>query len=116
MDGKLLQYNSPHTTPLPMFLSGDTASSKVLVFVAGLTNTLLSVPYVAPLSEALAGEGWGVCQLLTSSSGYGFTHGSLDRDVSEMSSAVKTLRELGWVWETEAEAYTDVPTPARPTL
>lgn len=81
-----------------MFLSGDKASAQVVVFVAGLTNTLLSVPYVAPLSEALEREGWGLCQLLTSSSGYGFAHGSLDRDVREISGALGELRKLGWVW------------------
>ncbi|EOR03513.1 hypothetical protein E3P92_03887 [Wallemia ichthyophaga] len=99
MEGKLQQYpnpnKSPNLGPLPMFLSGDKASAQVVVFVAGLTNTLLSVPYVAPLSEALEREGWGLCQLLTSSSGYGFAHGSLDRDVREISSALGELRKLG---------------------
>ncbi|TIB87899.1 hypothetical protein E3Q19_03469 [Wallemia mellicola] len=81
--------------PLPMFLSGDISSDKVLVFIAGLTNTLLSVPYVEPLSETLKTSGWGVAQLLTSSSGYGFAHGSLERDVSEISNAVTELRKQG---------------------
>lgn len=102
MEGKLSQYpnpnpNEPGLGPLPMFLSGDTDSTKVVVFVAGLTNTLLSVPYVPPLSDTLKRKGWSLCQLLTSSSGYGFTQGSLDRDVTEMSSAVSELRRLGCV-------------------
>lgn len=98
MDGKLIQYANPNELgigPLPMFLSGDISSDKVLVFIAGLTNTLLSVPYVEPLSETLKTSGWGVAQLLTSSSGYGFAHGSLDRDVSEISNAVAELRKQG---------------------
>ena len=98
MKGELLTYPNPKEVgigPLPMFLSGDINSSNAIVFVAGLTNTLDSVPYVRPLSEALEKEGWCFVQLLTSSSGYGFAHGSLDRDTSEMSSAVSTLRKMG---------------------
>lgn len=66
-----------------------------LVFIGGLGNGFLNVPYVAPLAEAITkefGTTWVVVQALISSSYQGYGTGSLNRDAVELARLVKYLR------------------------
>lgn len=66
-----------------------------LVFIGGLTNGFLNVPYVPPLAEAVTkelGGSWVVVQALISSSYLGFGTGSLKRDAEDLGRLVKYLR------------------------
>lgn len=64
----------------------------VIVFVGGLGDGLLTVPYVAPLAASLEPQGWGVVQILISSSYKGWGTGSLRRDAKEIGQLVRYLR------------------------
>eukprot|EP00210_Caulerpa_lentillifera_P002122 g2036.t1 len=57
---------------------------KVLVFVGGLGDGLLSLPYTYALADGLKKHHWSLVQPLFSSSYEGFGTGSLDRDAAEL--------------------------------
>lgn len=66
-----------------------------LIFVGGLTDGFLTVPYVPQLAEAVSdklGPKWVVVQALISSSYLGFGTGSLKRDAQELGKLAKYLR------------------------
>lgn len=88
------KYDNSHTAI--EFGEKLAAPKNFLVFIGGLTDGFLTVPYVAPLAEAvtekLKGE-WVVVQALISSSYLGFGTGSLARDAKELGRLVKYLRE-----------------------
>lgn len=66
-----------------------------LVFVGGLTDGFLTVPYVPQLASGVRenlGSKWVVVQALISSSYLGFGTGSLRRDAEEIGQLVKYLR------------------------
>lgn len=69
--------------------------SKVLIFVGGLTDGLLTVPYVQGLAKTLEPLGFSVVQIQFSSSYLGFGTGSLKRDDSEIDQLVDYLRSDG---------------------
>ncbi|ODV93702.1 hypothetical protein PACTADRAFT_35455 [Pachysolen tannophilus NRRL Y-2460] len=67
-------------------------SKKVVLFIGGLTDGLLTVPYLPKLAEGLDGIGWSLVQILFSSSYTGWGTGSLKRDADEISLLVQYLR------------------------
>lgn len=67
-------------------------SSKVVLFIGGLTDGLLTVPYLPALAEELSKKGWGLVQIIFSSSYIGWGTGSLERDAQEIGLLVKYLR------------------------
>lgn len=68
-------------------------SSRVILFIGGLGDGLTTVPYTKPLSDYLyKHNGWGVIELLKSTSYEGWGHGSLTQDSIEIEQAVKYLR------------------------
>lgn len=72
-----------------------SAPQHFVIFVAGLTDGLLSVPYVPALSKAVASRFDGrvaVVQALISSSYLGFGTGSLERDARELAQLAVYLR------------------------
>lgn len=70
-----------------------TPAPNVVVFVGGLGDGLLTVPYVPPLSKAIAKvEGWSLLQALITSSHIGWGTGSLKRDVKELGKLLLYLR------------------------
>lgn len=69
-----------------------TGSKKVLVFVGGLMDGLLTVPYLTMLSSKLKEIGWTLIQIQISSSHIGWGTGSLARDSSEIGKLVAYLR------------------------
>ncbi|EPY53281.1 DUF1749 family protein [Schizosaccharomyces cryophilus OY26] len=79
--------------------SGKTASSckdrHLLLFVGGLGDGLVTVPYVPKLVEPLDKLGWGVIQVHTQSSYIGWGTGSLVRDDEDLHKAVEFFAHLG---------------------
>lgn len=71
------RYGAPHTN--------------TVVFIGGLGDGITTVPYVKPLADALDKAGWGVVELLTTSSFGGWGTGSLERDAEEVEKAVEYL-------------------------
>lgn len=70
-----------------------SGKSKVLIFVGGLTDGLLTVPYLQGLAKALAPLGFSLIQIQISSSFIGFGTGSLKRDDEEIDSLVDYLKK-----------------------
>ncbi|CEP22847.1 unnamed protein product [Cyberlindnera jadinii] len=71
------------------FELGDGGGENALIFIGGLGDGLLTVPYVERLTLP---QGWCVYNLLFSSSYTGWGLGSLDRDVEEMALLVQYLK------------------------
>lgn len=81
----------------PISPAGRWPTPVVLLFVGGLGDTFLSVPYASDLAEELGrdGEAYNVCtvmQPLLSSSGPGWGTSNLDRDVEEIAAAIDFIR------------------------
>lgn len=77
------------------FASSQTKPANFLVFIGGLGDGFLTVPYVPQLANALNqrfGGNWVVVQALISSSYFAFGTGSLKRDAKELAQLVKYLR------------------------
>ncbi|KAH3665548.1 hypothetical protein OGAPHI_003734 [Ogataea philodendri] len=87
-NGRLFEY----APKLTAFEFGDLHSPNVLIFIGGLGDGLLTVPYVPLLAEKLATIGWSVVQIQFTSSFIGFGTGSLARDADEISKLVAYLR------------------------
>ncbi|KAK9451427.1 uncharacterized protein V1518DRAFT_408532 [Limtongia smithiae] len=85
--GLLHKYNN-RLVAFEFATSSGTPHANVLLFVGGLGDGLLTVPYVSPLAAKLDTIGWGCSQLLISSSYRGWGTGSLARDASEIDDAV----------------------------
>ncbi|KAF8245273.1 DUF1749-domain-containing protein, partial [Wilcoxina mikolae CBS 423.85] len=66
-----------------------TASENKLLFVGGLGDGLFTVPIVRQLMNI---EGWGVIEILTSSTYKGWGMGSVKRDAAEIAQAVEYFR------------------------
>lgn len=83
------------TTP-----SQTRLSPNIILFVGGLGNGLLNIPYLPQLAKAAQyinffdynDESWSVVQLLLSSSYSGWGTSSLDRDVRQIQRAVEYFR------------------------
>lgn len=67
----------------------------VVIFMGGLTDGITTVAYTKDLAAALDKIGWGLVEILTQSSFMGFATGTLVRDNSDISSAVKYFTESG---------------------
>lgn len=91
--GRLLSYRQGLTAFEHSPAAGPSVyHSKVVLFIGGLGDGLTTVPYVAPLAAHLDSQGWGLVELLFSSSYEGWGHGSLARDGNEVAAAVDFLR------------------------
>ncbi|KAH3680194.1 hypothetical protein WICPIJ_008355 [Wickerhamomyces pijperi] len=66
--------------------------SNAIVFIGGLTDGLLTVPYITELNKHLPSQ-WSIFQIIFSSSYIGWGTGSLDRDVKEVGLLVTYLKE-----------------------
>ncbi|KAE8353330.1 hypothetical protein BDV28DRAFT_133401 [Aspergillus coremiiformis] len=65
-----------------------------LLFVGGLTDGLLTVPYVSALTQALEGTEWTVFNVLLSSSYHGWGVENLNTDITEIAQCVNFVRGL----------------------
>lgn len=73
----------------------DANPDNFLIFIGGLTDGFLTVPYVPPLAlavEVVPGSKWVVVQALISSSYLQFGFGSVQRDAKELGQLVEYLR------------------------
>ncbi|BDD56875.1 hypothetical protein MPDQ_003205 [Monascus purpureus] len=89
--GVLHQY-APGLVAYEFKSAADVTKPNSIIFVGGLTDGLLTVPYVAELAKALEPTDWSVFNILLSSSYGGFGVGSLDRDVVEIAQCVNFVR------------------------
>lgn len=77
--------------------SGSNTAPNALVFIGGIGDGLLTVPYLPRLATSIGsinsknGE-WSLVQALISSSYQGWATGSLERDAKELSLLIKYLR------------------------
>jgi len=84
MDGRLRLYRT-FPSRLVAFTSGpDPAPAGTVVFIPGLSDGPLALPYVPALGAAGAARGWALCQPVLSSSYLGFGTNSLAQDVLEL--------------------------------
>ena len=74
------------------FDHGDKESPNAIIFIGGLGDGLLTVPYVPTINEKSLPDGWSIFQIHMSSSYIGWGTGSLDRDIKEIGLLVKYLR------------------------
>lgn len=74
------------------FDHGDKEAPNVIIFIGGLGDGLLTVPYVPTLNEKAIPEDWCIFQINMTSSYNGWGTGSLDRDIKEIGLLVKYLR------------------------
>ncbi|KAG7811648.1 hypothetical protein KL921_001914 [Ogataea angusta] len=88
VNGRLFEYDSRLTA----FEFGNVRHPNVLIFVGGLTDGFLTVPYVPTLAEKLAIHSWSVIQIQLSSSYTGYGASSLAQDAKEISRLVTVLR------------------------
>ncbi|SCU95979.1 LAMI_0F04676g1_1 [Lachancea mirantina] len=65
---------------------------KVVVFIGGLTDGLLTVPYIPVLAERLGQIGWSFVQIQFTSSFKGFGVSSLNQDITDIRALVEYLR------------------------
>lgn len=78
---------TPSTTP-------TTQTTNLLIFIGGLSDGLLTVPYTTPLAATLP-PNWSLTQPLLSSSYFGWGTSSLQKDVSELAQCVTYFRSIG---------------------
>lgn len=74
------------------FEFAPTGYKKVLIFVGGLMDGLLTVPYLVPLAAKLDKIGYSLVQIQISSSHIGWGTGSLARDSTEIALLVNYLK------------------------
>ncbi|PWY92511.1 DUF1749-domain-containing protein [Aspergillus heteromorphus CBS 117.55] len=79
------------TSPIPH------PKRNALLFIGGLTDGLLTVPYVKTLAQSLTSSPtntWSVFNVLLTSSYLGWGIGSIDRDIEEIGQCVTYIRSL----------------------
>lgn len=92
MKGDLFIYEEERR--LVAFESGGISSSdKCLVFIGGLFDGLLSLPYLPALAAGIAEHGYSLVQPFLSTSFTGFGHGSLAGDAVELDRLVEKLQK-----------------------
>jgi len=74
------------------FDDGDKESPNAVIFIGGLGDGLLTVPYVPDVNSKGLPDGWSIFQIHISSSYDGWGTGSLDRDIKEIGDLVSYLR------------------------
>ncbi|KAE8390465.1 hypothetical protein BDV23DRAFT_183377 [Aspergillus alliaceus] len=90
----ILHEYAPKLTAFEFTPSTPTSAQKqhALLFVGGLTDGLLTVPYVSSLATALENTEWTIFNVLLSSSYLGWGVESLDRDITEIAQCVNFVR------------------------
>lgn len=91
MDGKLHKFNNSQVAF--EFGNNRAKSTKCVVFIGGLGDGLLTVPYLSSLNDALGQVDFTLFQALLSSAYRGWGLSSLDRDARELKQLVQYLKE-----------------------
>lgn len=100
-EGRLHRYWPERNLTLFEYLPGPSATSRsdtirpsTLIFIGGLSDGFLSVPYVPKLASYInLCPHWSLMEIQLSSSGLGWGTGDLHRDAEEIAHAVKYVRE-----------------------
>jgi len=88
MEGHLFRFEHPDSNaPRVGFICGKNYEN-VLIFIGGLTDGFLSVPYLDHLSKRLLEKGWSLVQVILSSSYSGYGISSLEKDKTELISLI----------------------------
>jgi len=83
LDGTLFLYDPAHR--LVAFQHGQSSAVvRLFIFVPGLTDGLLALPYIPALARAVARQGWTFVQPVLSSSYMGFGISSVSTDCAEL--------------------------------
>ncbi|KAK6462269.1 hypothetical protein DFJ63DRAFT_338592 [Scheffersomyces coipomensis] len=95
----ILHNYGPNLTAFEFTSTPEKLANNVLLFVAGLNNGLLDVPYLPKLSEAIKkfesnnnNEKWVLIQILFTSSYQGWGTSSLKNDTRDISNLIKYLK------------------------
>ncbi|KAB8067403.1 hypothetical protein BDV29DRAFT_186220 [Aspergillus leporis] len=88
----ILHEYAPRLTAFEFATSLPTTKPNSLLFVGGLTDGLLTVPYVATLAKALDQTTWSIYNVTLTSSHLGWGVGSLDKDITEIAQCVNFVR------------------------
>ncbi|ANB15780.1 hypothetical protein AWJ20_3424 [Sugiyamaella lignohabitans] len=70
----------------------EVAHDKIVIFLGGLGDGITTVPYVRHLAVELDKHGWGLVEILTTSSYTGWGTGSLVRDALEITKAIRYFK------------------------
>ncbi|PLB36189.1 uncharacterized protein BDW47DRAFT_53833 [Aspergillus candidus] len=89
--GVLHEY-APRLTAFEFTSQTTNDKPNALLFVGGLTDGLLTVPYVEKLAQALEPTPWTIYNVLLTSSYHGWGVGSLDQDINEIAQCVDFVR------------------------
>ncbi|CED84941.1 Predicted hydrolases or acyltransferases (alpha/beta hydrolase superfamily) [Phaffia rhodozyma] len=82
-------------TELPLFESASLGSANCLVFLPGLYDGLVTVPYVDALRRHLEQAGWSLAQPQLTAALKAWGRSSLEQDADEIEQAVDHLRAIG---------------------
>ncbi|ODQ66515.1 DUF1749-domain-containing protein [Nadsonia fulvescens var. elongata DSM 6958] len=70
----------------------NKSHDSIVLFIGGLGDGLTTVPYVSSLAKEIDAIGWGLVEILTSSSYIGWGTGSLARDAFEITNAINYFK------------------------
>ncbi|QSZ29091.1 hypothetical protein DSL72_003601 [Monilinia vaccinii-corymbosi] len=73
--------------------ASDSEPQNIIIFIAGLSDGLLTVPYPTSISDALPAD-WSLAQVLLSSAYTGWGLSSLKKDAEELSKCVAYFRTI----------------------
>ncbi|GAA5971041.1 hypothetical protein JCM11641_004123 [Rhodosporidiobolus odoratus] len=77
------------------FAPSSPPSSSLVLIVGGLSDTLLSIPYLQRLAKGLGQHSWGLAQATLRSAGGAWGGSSVKQDAQELATIVRYFREQG---------------------
>ncbi|PWY70105.1 dolichol-phosphate mannosyltransferase [Aspergillus eucalypticola CBS 122712] len=98
----ILHHYAPRLVAFEFTPPNSTPSTNALLFIGGLTDGLLTVPYVPTLASALSTttttpnnkNTWSVFNVLLTTSYQGWGVNSLDRDIEDLAQCITYIRKL----------------------
>ncbi|GAA5891650.1 hypothetical protein JCM6882_006156 [Rhodosporidiobolus microsporus] len=73
--------------------SSSPSSPNLVLFIGGLSDSFLSVPYLQRLNATLASHGWGLAQAQLRSAGHGWGGANVKEDAEQLGAIVRYFRE-----------------------
>ncbi|GAA5826552.1 hypothetical protein JCM11251_002424 [Rhodosporidiobolus azoricus] len=73
--------------------SSPSPSSDIVLFIGGLSDSFLSVPYLPRLSATLASNGWGLVQAQLRSAGHSWGACTVKEDAEQLGAIVQYFKE-----------------------